>query len=250
MAVSALAFGRYVERSMDVPAQNSVARFLVGARVEQGGGMRRIGKGGGVVAEAENGAVAARPLEGEVRPEETLPVCVDQGRGEIVGAFRKVQKGSGGDVVGDGALDGCGVIFAIVRRDVVRRFRDIDDGAFREGAVRRVRSSGRSRCGGADGKHGNEEGRKYGFHSGRLPELSHSVLADGGGRAEALQRAEKAAGTGNLFRVRHGRASGWEAHQGVPTRASAGWRVSGRRARNARPASRNWPTNGRVCALP
>ena len=28
MAVSALAFGRYVERSMDVPAQNSVARFL------------------------------------------------------------------------------------------------------------------------------------------------------------------------------------------------------------------------------
>ena len=72
----------------------------------------------------------------------------------------------------------------------------------------------------------------------------------GGGRAEALQRAEKAAGTGNLFRVRHGRASGWEAHQGVPTRASAGWRVSGRRARNARPASRNWPTNGRVCALP
>ena len=30
MAVSALAFGRYVERSMDVPAQNSVARFLDG----------------------------------------------------------------------------------------------------------------------------------------------------------------------------------------------------------------------------
>ena len=66
-----------VAKGFIAAAVGGVARFLVGARVEQGGGMRRIGKGGGVVAEAENGAVAARPLEGEVRPEETLPVCVD-----------------------------------------------------------------------------------------------------------------------------------------------------------------------------
>ncbi len=102
-----------------------------------------VGEAGRVIGDAKYGAIGAGALEGDVRAKKAGGIGADERALEIVCSGRKVKKRSCSDGVGDGSLDGLGIVFSVIWNSEIGGFCDIDNGLFRKVSFRHgVRGEG------------------------------------------------------------------------------------------------------------
>lgn len=102
-----------------------------------------IGEARRVIGNAKNSAIGAGALEGDVRAKKAGGIGADERALEIIRSGRKVKKGSCSDGIGNGLLNGLGVVFPVIWNSEIGGFCNIDNGLFRKVSFRQgVRGEG------------------------------------------------------------------------------------------------------------